>query len=160
MANKLTVLAAVLLLFVSSCDLNDTKDDNGTYFLFLKAKINGTDWSATSAGVGASPDNSGASPLVRIHGDLAGTNEYFILKFPSMTGSDTSIVGTGLAGVIEFHETYPDTWITTTGSLTIHKAGTVTHHEYTGTFSGTFQHVLNSTTISVTNGEYRAQGIF
>lgn len=158
---KITVscLASILMLTLSSCkDLNDT-NENGVYSLYFRAKADGAAWAASADHIGASPDNNGAHPLISIHGDLSGTGEYFLIKFSPMMASDTTIADAGLAGMIEFHES-PGIWISTEGTLTIHKGGTMTKHEYSGSFSGTFQNTLNNSTIPITDGVFRAQGTF
>jgi len=151
-------LASLLLFSISSCDLNDT-DDNGDFALYFKAAIDGADWAATPQNIGASLNANGVSPLIRLHGDLAGTNEYFIMEFPPLVATDTIISGTGMADAILFHSA-TGTFYSTSGSLTVHQAGTPTHREYSGVFSGTFYDATNATAITVTNGEFLTQGIF
>ncbi len=157
MVNRYTCLLAVLLFFVSSCDLNDTKDDNGTFSLYFKVAIDGTNWVGSTHG--ASLNTSGVKPLVRLHGDLGGTNQYFVIQFPPLAGTDTTIIGNGLGGIVEFHN-HPDHYYSTTGSLTAHKTVHTNQHQYNGIFSGTLVNVSNSSTITITNGEYYVQGYF
>jgi len=160
MNNKFACLAVMLLLSLSSCDLNDD-DQNGTFSLYFNANIDGVAWAASPTSVGASLNTSGVSPLIRIHGDLSGSNDYFILEFPplSATTTDTSIASTGMAGIMEFHRN-SQTWESVTGNLTVHQAGAPIQRQYIGTFSGSFFNATDGTTLTITNGEYMAQGIF
>lgn len=160
MCTKFHCLAAVLLLSITSCDLNDD-DQNGDFSLYFRATIDGVAWEADPAHVGASLNTSGISPLIRIHGDLSNTNDYFILEFPPLGASttDTSITSTGMAGIMQFHRN-SQTWTSVTGNLTVHQAGAPIQRQYSGTFSGSFFNPVDSTTITIANGEYMAQGIF
>ncbi len=157
MKTNLTLLAILLFSF-SSCDLNDD-DENGTTPFYFRANIDGVAWAASPNNIGAEV-NSAVWPYgVKIHGDLAGTNEYFYILFPEMVGPDTTIVSTGFANRMEFHSN-SQTWVSVSGNLTIHYGGSPTHREYSGVFSGTFFNTGDNTTITVTNGEYLAQGLF
>lgn len=157
MKTKLTLLS-ILFFSLSSCDLNDD-DENGTFSLYFRASIDGVSWIASPDHIGASLDNNGISPLVRIHGDLSGTNDYFYILFPPLIGIDTTITSTGFAGRMEYHRN-AQTWVSVSGNLIIHDQGYPQHHEYVGTFSGTFFNASDGTTHTITNGEYLAQGIF
>lgn len=154
-----TFLSILILSLLTACDLNDTKDDNGTFSLYFRTKIDGTDWAATTSGTGGNLDTSGPTPLIRLHADKSGTNEYFVMFFKPMTNLDSTITGNNLSGVIEYHN-IPDTWVSTTGSITIHKAMNNNQHQYNGTFSGTIQHSTNGNTKILSNGEYYIQGTF
>ncbi len=157
MKTKLTFLA-VILFSLSSCDLNDDPGSGNTPFYF-RADIDGAAWAASPNYIGASV-NSAVWPYgVKIHGDLNGTNEYILLFFPEVVGTDTTIISPGFAGSMEFHRN-AQTWVSTGGSVTIHYGGSPTYREYSGTFSGTFFNAADSTTLTVTNGEYLAQGQF
>jgi hypothetical protein len=161
MINKLTCLVTALLLSFSSCDLNDD-DQNGDFSLYFRATIDGVAWVADPVHVGASLNTSGVNPLIRIHGDgISGTNEYFILEFPPLSANttDTTITSTGMAGIMEFHRN-SQTWTSVSGNLTVHQAGAPIQRQYSGTFSGSFFNPSDNTTITITNGEYMAQGIF
>ncbi len=158
MINKFTCLAIMLLLSFSSCDLNDT-DENGTTNFHLTATIDGVNWAASTEHVGASPDNSGITPLVKIHGDGSGNNEYFYIYFRPLVATDTTISSAGMTGVLEFHRN-SQTWVSVNGNLTVHQAGSPTYREYSGTFSGSLFNAADSTTITITNGDYLVQGIF
>ena len=157
MKTNLTLLS-ILLLSLSSCDLNDD-DENGTTAFYLRANIDGVAWAASPTNIGASV-NSAVWPYgVKIHGDLVGTNEYILLFFPEVVGTDTTIVSPGFAGSMEFHRN-SQTWVLVSGNLTIHYGGSPTHREYSGIFSGSFSNASDGTTLNVTNGEYLAQGLF
>lgn len=157
MKTKLTLLS-ILLFSLSSCDLNDDPG-SGDFSLYFRATIDGVAWAASPNNIGASV-NSAVWPYgVKIHGDLAGTNEYFMLFFPEVVGADTTIVSPAFAGNMEFHRN-AQTWISTGGSVTIHYGGSPTYREYSGVFSGTFFNAADSTTLIITNGEYLAQGVF
>jgi hypothetical protein len=160
MRTKFHCLAAVLLVSFSSCDLNDD-DQNGDFSLYFRATIDGVLWQASPTSVGASLNTNGAQHLISIHGDLATGNEYFILEFPPLSASttDTTIVSTGMAGIMRFHRN-SQTWTSVNGNLTVHQAGAPIQRQYSGTFSGSFFNPLDSTTIIITSGEYMAQGIF
>lgn len=149
---------AAMLFFLTACDLNDV-DENGTFGMYFNSKIDGVDWAATSTLIGASLDNNGAVPVVRIHGDLANSNDFCLILFPPLHGMDTTITSTGFAGRMEFHRN-GQTWVSTTGNLTLHDDGYPQHHEYVGTFSGTFFNASDNTTLSITNGAFLAQGVF
>jgi hypothetical protein len=161
MKNQLISFAAILFLSFSSCDLNDDKKEEPTFSLYFKAAIDGVDWAASPDHIGASLDNNGASPLVVIHGDLTNTNDYFIIKFPPMQTNDTTIVSSGMAGIMEFHRN-SQVWtsVNGAGNLTIHKDGTVTKQQYSGKFSGSFYNSTTPSTLTITNGDYMAQGVF
>lgn len=160
MRTKFHCLAAVILLSFSSCDLNDD-DQNGDFSLYFRATIDGVAWEASPTSVGASLNTNGASPLIRIHGDLSGTNDYFIMEFPPLSANttDTTIVSTGMAGIMRFHRN-AQTWTSVNGSLIVHQAGAPIQRQYSGTFSGSFFNASDNTTLTITNGEYMAQGIF
>lgn len=151
-----------MLLCFSSCDLNDT-DESGDFGLYFRANIDGVVWAASTTSVGASLNTNGVTPLISIHGNgaVVGSNDYFILEFPPLSASvtDTAITSTGMAGIMEFHSN-SQTWTSVAGNLTVHQAGTPTHREYSGIFSGSFFNPSDSTTIVITNGEYLAQGVF
>ncbi len=157
MKTNLTLLS-ILLLSLSSCDLNDDPGSGDTPF-YLRANIDGVAWAASPTNIGASV-NSAVWPYgVKIHGDLVGTNDYFYILFPEMVGTDTTIVSTGFANRMEFHRN-SQTWVLVSGNLTIHYGGSPTHREYSGIFSGSFSNASDGTTLNVTNGEYLAQGLF
>lgn len=157
MKTQLTLLS-ILLFSLSSCDLNEDPGSGDTPF-YLRATIDGVAWAASPNNIGASV-NSAVWPYgVKIHGDLAGTSEYFYILFPEIVGPDTTIVSSGFANRMEFHRN-SQTWTSVSGNLTIHYEGSPTYREYSGIFSGTFFNSNDSTTITVTNGEYLAQGQF
>ncbi len=161
MLNKFTCLIMVLLLLLSfsSCDLNDD-DQNGDFSLYFRATIDGALWEASPTSVSASLNTNGVQNLIKIQGSATG-NEYFILEFPPLRASttDTMIVSTGMAGIMEFHLN-SQTWTSVSGNLTVHQAGGPIQRQYSGTFSGSFFNPSDNTTITITNGEYMAQGIF
>ncbi len=155
---QLLFLAVFIALSLSSCDLNDDPGSGNTPFYF-RANIDGVAWAASPNNIGASL-NTGVVPAgIKIHGDLAGTNEYFYLLFPDITGTDTTIVSTGFAGRMEFHRN-SQTWVSVSGNVTVHYGGSPTYREYSGIFSGSFFNPSDSTTITITGGEYLAQGMF
>lgn len=160
--NKLTCLAVLVTILLTTCkkaDLNDTKDENGTFSPYFRATIKGVNWAASPSHIGASLDNNGVPIVVKIHADLGASNEYFYMTFLPMSAADTAISSTGMANRMEFHRN-SQKWISATGNLNIHKAGTVNKHQYSGTFSGTFINSAAKDTMLITNGEYLAQGIF
>ncbi|MCG3165837.1 MAG: hypothetical protein POELPBGB_01612 [Bacteroidia bacterium] len=79
MKNTITVLA-LLLFSLSSCDLNDDPGSGNTPFYF-RASIDGVDWAASPNYIGASANTAVWPYGVKIHGDLTGTNDYFLLFF-------------------------------------------------------------------------------
>ncbi|MCF8460317.1 MAG: hypothetical protein K9G46_06310 [Flavobacteriales bacterium] len=161
MKTFITLLASILVLSFSSCDLNDT-DDNGDFSLYFRTQMDGVLWNASVTR--ARFDNNGIDPYVHIEGDGAATSgEYFSISIPPMVASDTTISGAGLAGVISFTQNL-NVWTSTTGTLTIHEdhfqGGSGTKHEYTGTFSGTLVNTSNGTSKTLASGEFLVQGIF
>jgi hypothetical protein len=157
MKTNLTLLS-ILLLSLSSCDLNEDPGSGNTPF-YLRANMDGVTWAESPNNIGAEVDSNVWPYGIRIHGDLAGTSEYFYIFFPDITGTDITIVLTAFANRMEFHRN-SQTWTSLSGNLTIHYGGSPTYREYSGIFSGTFFNSNDSTTISVTNGEYLAQGQF
>lgn len=151
-------LLSILLFSLSSCDLNEDPGSGNTPF-YLRANIDGVAWAASPNNIGASLNSIVVPPDIRIHGDLAGTSEYFYIFFPDITGTDTTIVLTAFANRMEFHRN-SQTWTSVSGNLTIHYGGSPSFREYNGIFSGTFFNSNDSTTLTVSNGEYLAQGAF
>ncbi len=119
---KYHYLAFEILLYFSSCDLNDD-NQNGGFSLFLRATIDGALWDASPTSVVASLNTNGVQYLISIDGNLATDNEYFILESPPLRAftTDTTIVSIGMAGIKQFHRN-SQTWTSVNGSLTVHQA--------------------------------------
>jgi len=142
----ITILALFFLLF--SCTSNDVPD-NSAETIFLKAKINGADFSSDF------PVLTQLTNTFSIGASTSDNQGFLQIYIADYSGSGTYTAGSTINNENSFLYTNSGSWLANkdyeSGTVTINKNGNV----LTGTFSFTAFNFSNSTTKTITDGSFK-----
>ena len=143
---KITILAFFFLLF--SCTSNDVPD-NSVETIFLKAKIDGADFSSDF------PVLTQLTNTFAISATTSDNQDFLQIYIADYTGPGTYTAGSTINNENAFLYTNSGSWFANkdyeSGTVTINRNGNV----LTGTFSFTAFNFSNSTTKTITDGSFK-----